>query len=992
MFKIYISDKVSYKMSEQQQRFSYLPDANRLVTDLCKLGGQGGIPAILYQRQGKALPELQLYTDRHYYIVLHLMEQRQEGYALGYIEPLGLREQERMSKGVLLLQVPYWSWCADPRDLHGCQSFWDTIIHAWYSLETWRRQARAAEYAKAELTPSQENYLNRIRMIVDLEHRVEQDQHQFPQQISYHSVEATGEKRYARDIYTFLLHGSPVINEKNMLRLVEERGLQARVLSYKKKRLTLKFERAVDLDRIPRSGTFEPIVSGAIYRTQQEALETLREGEAKNPHLLHALVDHQFQRYTRSTLLPEKALNPAQLEAFQRALIIPDLLLVWGPPGTGKSRTITEIARQYSKQGRRVLITAGTNKAVDNVLEQFLTDEHLMVVRFGHEDRILESVRARLTIDEQTREMKQQILNRTDALMQQLQAFTQEKDTLITKVAEAQSLLSQWSSNQQRQQELQQLLSYSRRNIESQYQPRIQALAKSLQKLEVRFQKQTRHVARWHQKQQQTLQKVNQSVLSFFYRWKANILQRWLEWFYSRISETQRTEAAIGQEYHTARQQLQGALNNNPEYRQYSHTLTHIKAQSEQFLEQTQSCILTLSQQTRELLPPFVGVTTGDNLHHYLCQIAARITVLEKRAALLRNWQNELETSAEQLTPEVLRYADIVGATCIGVATAKGLANDIDFDLVIVDEAGQISTPNLLVPLVRAKSAILVGDHMQLPPFVESSVQTWLKNLSSQALQELNLEDEVFDGSRVLAEITQSAFEHLLRSRLGRENLVVFTEQHRMPRVIANFASQHFYNKQLTTASDVTSFARDTLFQSELAFVDTSTLSVEKRREHKREKTEEWGNPGFINRCEAYISARLAVHYEQNKVEWGIIVPYRAQANFIISLLEKLIEAPDFRWDERVATVDSFQGGERNVIIYNFTRSNSYGGVGFLTELRRFNVTLTRAKQQLVLVGDLSTLTKAIDSDFRTLMQSLQYYIQEHGELLRYEECQCRLG
>lgn len=991
--RIYISAKVSYKLSEQQQRFAYLPDANRLITDLCKLGRQGGIPAILHQHQGKT--QLQLYTDKHYYLVLYLMEQRQEGYALGYIEPLGLREQERMNKGVLLLQTPYWSWCDNPRSLEGYHSSWNTIVHAWSSLETWRRQARAAaaaENAAGELTPGQENYLNRIRMLVDLEHRLEQDQHQFPQQISYHSIEATGEKRYARDIYTFLLHGSPAINEKNMLRIVEERGLQARVLSYKGKRLTLKFERAVDLDRIPRTGTFEPIVSGAIYRTQQEALETLREGEAKNPYLLRTLVDHQFQRYARSTLLPEKKLNQAQQEAFQRALTIPDLLLVWGPPGTGKSRTITEMARQYSKQGRRVLITSGTHKAVDNVLEQFLSDERLMVVRFGHEDRILESVRARLTIDEQTRAMQQQILKRTRALAHQLQPFIQGNNTLYTSMAQARSLLSQWQNNQQRLQELQQLLGYAGQKIESQYQPRIQTLASSLQKLEAQLQKQTQRMTRWLQKQQQASQKRDQAVLGFFYRWRSNALQKRLAKLQPLISETRHNKAATRQEYHAVRQQLQDALNSDPVYRKHANTLAQVNDQNARFLERVQDCVQAISQQARGSLPQFAGEATGDNLQRYFSQLPSRIAVLEKRAALLHNWQSELETSAEQLTPEVLRYADIVGATCIGVATAKGLANDIDFDLVIVDEAGQISTPNLLVPLVRARRAVLVGDHMQLPPFVDSSVQTWIKSLSPHTLRELNLEDEVFDGSQFLAAFTQSAFEQLLRSRPGPDNLVVFTEQRRMPGVIADFASQHFYNRQLTTARNGTPSARDPFFHSELAFVDTSNLPAEKRREYKRAKTEEWGNPGFTNQCEARLIARLAERYEQNKVEWGIIVPYRAQADFIISLMKKLIEVPDFRWEERVATVDSFQGGERSVIIYSFTRSNSYGSVGFLTELRRFNVALTRAKQQLVLVGDLSTLTRANDSDFCALMQSLQRYVQEHGELLSYEAYQRRLG
>lgn len=990
--KIYISQKVSYHMSERQQRFAYLPDPQRLIYDLNNLSRQGGVPAIVYHNQNKATSELQLYTDKHYYLVLH-ERSSQEGYNLGYIEPLGLREQERMSKGVLLLQPQSWEWCSEPRQLQGYFSYWKHITYAWNSLDNWRRQARAAagEQGMTGLTADQDNYLSTIQMLVDLEHRLELDQYQLAQQILYHKVVATGEKRYARDIYTFLLHGSPTINEKNMLRIVEERELQARVLSYKGNRLTLKFERAVDLDHIPPTGSFEPIISGAIYRTQQEALVTLREGEAKNPHLLRVLVDHQFQGYVPSTQLPEKSLNQAQREAFQRALNLPDLLCVWGPPGTGKSRTITEIARQYSQQGKRVLITSGTHKAVDNVLEQFLADKRLMVVRFGHEDRILETVRAKLTIDEQTKEMKQQILKRTAPQTRQFQAFLQQKQGLDNRLGLAKSLLAQWHTNQQRLPELRQLLAYASRSIEGQYQPRIQQLAARLKDLEIQLQRQMQQQNLWQQKQQRAAQKIGQPLLGFFYRWRLNSLQKRLALLATTIVETRRNGAATDREHQAALQQLQDVLNQYPEYRQRANALATINAECVRLLEQARNHAWELSQQSDGLLSPFAGETTGPALLRHFSQLQESATTLEKRAHLLRDWQSELETSAEQLTPEVLRYADIVGATCIGVATAKGLT-DIDFDLVIVDEAGQISTPNLLVPLVRARRAILVGDHQQLPPFVDSNVQTWIKNLSPQTLQELGLDDDEFDGSWLLSLFTKSAFEHLLLSQLRRENLVMFTEQRRMPGVIADFSSQHFYSRLLTTVRGDRSFTRDTLFRSELAFVDTSTVSSRERKEIKQRQTEEWGNPGFTNPCEARLIAQLAARYEQKKFEWGIIVPYRAQAGLIISQLEKLIEAPDFRWDERVATVDSFQGGERDYILYSFTRSNPYGGVGFLSEQRRFNVALTRAKQQLVLVGDLSTLTNANDADFRTLMHSLQNYATSNGELLTYQECQRRLG
>lgn len=991
--RIVINEKGIYKLNEQRQRFPYLPDPDRLILDLRKLSSQGGVPARLYQQRDKAQPELQLYTDRHYYLVLYLAAQRQDGYVLGHVEPLGLREQERMNKGVLLLQATSWERCGALRELQGYRGYWEIIIPAWQSLETWRRQARAAagQDVQEAITADQENYLKKIQTLIDLEHRLALDQYQFSPQIQYYKVEATGEKRYARDIYTFLVHGSPTIDEKNMLRSVEERDFQARVLSYKGQRLTLKFERAVDLDRIPPSGSFEPIVSGAIYRTQQEALATLREGEAKNPHLLRVLVEQQFQHYTPAAIEPEKQLNFAQRVAFQRALTLPDLLLVWGPPGTGKSRTITEIARQYSKQGKRVLITSGTHKAVDTVLEQFLTDEHLVVVRFGHEDRILEAVRARLTIDEQTRLLQQQILKRTGARAQQLQHFLREKSALASLLAQAQACLAQWHTNQQHARDLQQLLAYAGRQIEAHYRPRLQETATNLQELEARLEKSTQKMYAWHQKQQELEPKSEQGVLGFWYRWRVNLLRQRLQRLYLQVDETRRVVTSAQQAHQAVQREYQDTLNRDPTYRQHATNLTNLQTRSTRLLEEVHRYVRELSQQTQGLFPPFTGALSGGELQRYLSQVPASMAVLEKRALLLRSWLGELETNAEQLTPEVLRYADIVGATCIGVATAKGLT-DIDFDLVIVDEAGQISTPNLLVPLVRARRAILVGDHMQLPPFVDSTVKAWLANLTPQAQQDLGLDDEEFDGSQLLPLLTRSAFEQLLLARPPQENLVAFTEQRRMPALIAGFASQQFYNRQLTTVHNNKSFARDPFFRSELAFVDTSTLPIEERKERKRAKTEEWDNPGFTNQCEARLVARLAARYERQKAEWAIIVPYRAQARSIILSLEKLIEAPDFRWEDRVATVDSFQGGERDYILYSFTRSNPYGGVGFLTELRRFNVALTRAKQQIVLVGDLATLAQADDAPFRMLMQGLRNYVQEYGELVSYQECQRRLG
>src|SRR5262249_43482943 len=159
------------------------------------------------------------------------------------------------------------------------------------------------------------------------------------------------------------------------------------------------------------------------------------------------------------------------------------------------------------------------------------------------------------------------------------------------------------------------------------------------------------------------------------------------------------------------------------------------------------------------------------------------------------------------------------------------------------------------------------------------------------------------------------------------------------------------------------------------------------RWEKPQRSLESLGETGYTNIAEAKLIAELAELYQQRGREWVVIVPYRAQARLVIQELEKRLEAHDFALAERVATVDSFQGGERKKVIYGFTRSNDRGRIGFLRELRRLNVAMTRAQQQLILIGNFSTLTNADDPRFRSLLTDLFTYARQRGEVLPYEVC-----
>ncbi len=210
-----------------------------------------------------------------------------------------------------------------------------------------------------------------------------------------------------------------------------------------------------------------------------------------------------------------------------------------------------------------------------------------------------------------------------------------------------------------------------------------------------------------------------------------------------------------------------------------------------------------------------------------------------------------------------------------------------------------------------------------------------------------------------------------------------------MPSVIGDFVSMSFYGGRLRTC--VRREHRDPVFRRPLAFVDTAGLAAGQRQERSGRERERWGQPGYTNPAEASLLTSLAALYQRRGADWAVIVPYRAQAALIVSELTGIV-ADTSLTELNVGTVDSFQGGERDVILYGFTRSNPHGNVGFLAELRRLNVAFTRARYQLVAVGDLDTLASARDPGFRELIWSLRDHVGEHGEICSYAEACARLG
>jgi predicted DNA helicase len=291
---------------------------------------------------------------------------------------------------------------------------------------------------------------------------------------------------------------------------------------------------------------------------------------------------------------------------------------------------------------------------------------------------------------------------------------------------------------------------------------------------------------------------------------------------------------------------------------------------------------------------------------------AARAGERDARALLAE--ARALEARAEA---EVLDRAQVVLATLTGLDAAPLAGRR--FPLAVVDEATQAVEPAAYLALLRADRAILAGDHLQLPPTV----------LSAAAQQ---------------GGLGTSLFERLVELH-GAPVAVTLAEQHRMNARIMAFPSEALYGGALRAHPDVAAHAID---EAPLELVDTAGRGFE-------EETPE-GSDSKLNRGEAELAAAEVERLLAKGLapaDVAVISPYDAQVQRLRQLLADHLDA-----GLEVDTVDGFQGREKEAVVVSLVRSNEAGEVGFLADVRRMNVAITRARKKLVVVGDGATISR----------------------------------
>ncbi|HUY32709.1 MAG TPA: AAA domain-containing protein [Pirellulales bacterium] len=294
----------------------------------------------------------------------------------------------------------------------------------------------------------------------------------------------------------------------------------------------------------------------------------------------------------------------------------------------------------------------------------------------------------------------------------------------------------------------------------------------------------------------------------------------------------------------------------------------------------------------------------------------------------------------KQAVSQILDTASVVCATTTGLDDE--LMGERRFDLAVIDEACQSTEPGSWIPLLRADRVVLAGDHCQLPPTVLSG-------------------DAAAQGFGV------SLFERLME-RFGGETSRRLSVQYRMHAAIMDFSSREFYEAALSAdpavaahrLADLPGVASCPLTDTPVEFVDTAGAGYD-------EETEPDGESRFNPQEAEWVARRVEALLDRGVPAEAIavIAPYAAQ----VRLLRERLSQPGLEVD----SVDGFQGREKEAIVISLVRSNAAGEIGFLSDVRRMNVALTRARRKLIVIGDSATLSS--DAFYRRLLD----YFEELG-------------
>jgi hypothetical protein len=668
------------------------------------------------------------------------------------------------------------------------------------------------------------------------------------------------------------LTGEEQVGELRVAPTTDERGLLGEIVAIDSGRVTFNALRG-HAELLEPAGILKLDTSGnrSALRRQDQALDALEYDNGVRADLRSLLMAPSTARTPTPAgeIQWRGRLDEPKRDAVRAALGAPDMLLVEGPPGTGKTTFIAELVLQELIRApqARILVSSQTNAALDNVLERLRTlDPSLRQPRgAGPGDSRISGAVADLTVEHQIARWREEV------------------------IASGEQWLSSWAATHEVPEvELERAIRYEELARERDSLARLEA-----ERSELRGQLQARSRG-GHDTDDEV---------------SAAIAER------LRQLEEERASARGNASEATAR-------------------IVELEA-SEDPARLARLTVSELRAQAAQAMPT-------DGPHVKACQELIEV---------IGDWRGRFGRGAE-FKAATLARSQVVAATCVGYASIPG-SETIDFDLCIVDEASKANATEMLVPMVRARRWVVVGDHRQLPPFLDDSL------VDAELLSDHNLRRD---------EITETLFDRL-RHQLPQECRQTLDRQHRMAPAIGDLISDCFYDGTLQSAARTSPVWLSKALPAAVSWLTTSKMP---ERFESRRGTQITNNLearavrlllGRINRAADGVRRKLTVvalsgYAGQREAIRRELAPYES------SWRNLSIE---------VATVDTFQGREADIAIYSVTRSNPEGSIGFLAESRRLNVALSRGRDALVILGDhLAAGTKSRENPFDRVIEHIE--------------------
>lgn len=309
-----------------------------------------------------------------------------------------------------------------------------------------------------------------------------------------------------------------------------------------------------------------------------------------------------------------------------------------------------------------------------------------------------------------------------------------------------------------------------------------------------------------------------------------------------------------------------------------------------------------------------------------------------QKIARLRERADEIEMHIRQ---SLFDNSRVIASTLVG--SANKLLMGQKFHTLFIDEAAQALEAACLIALQKADRVIFAGDHCQLPPTIKSP-EAMKGGLGTTLMETV--------------------------AKRWPQSVVLLDTQYRMNEELMKFSSDWFYEGKLRASADVRHRSLFDEIDTPLVWVDTKIGTLPEDVEAERESMMETFvgiSYGRVNRGEAKLTMKTLCDYIEKfgrkrfideGIDFGIISPYKAQVQYLRMLLKHNAFLRPLHKQITINTVDAFQGQERDVIIVSLVRANDEGQIGFLSDLRRMNVAMTRSRTKLIIIGSVDTLCK----------------------------------